>query len=316
MHQWLINAHSCGRPAAYDYGDDDNYLPKQFDGTIAALEERCTYTGVENQCSVNEIEYGVSAEYMQASIYPNETAAQETVLKLRPEAPKYLALAKEQLAVSAQLGKSLECNLYEYEMESDGNSTVTKVEPSANPEQDCAFYFNDEIRGSIDELSRHLRDPKTQPDVTLYPETNDDGSYKKNTYVKMDLNVFFDTGVDRNSFIALDAPKTCIYKINGEQRTGSAKVQDLGLSIATDELACALTETEIQDILDSGSPHYSLPQVDYRYENDTNTSVYIYAQAGSFLNDAEFQGKTDSAFDKVMIKCVKDGAEQDCMVFD
>ena len=296
--------------AAYDYGNDENYLPKQFDGKIAALEERCHSDTNGTQCSVNKADYDVSAEYSPLTLSPNKIAIQETVLTLRPEAPTYLALAKEQLAVSAQLGKNLECNVYEYEMESDGNSTITKREPSTNPEQDCTFYFNEEVRNSIDELSQHLRDPKSQPDVTLYPRTNDDGSYNRNNYAKMDLNVFFDTGVDRHSFIISERPISCSYEVNHVLKTATSNTLDVGLSVAADESSCSLTESETQEIINSNSLS-ALPYLGSRYEE--GGYVKMYAQAGQLIDEAEYYGKPDSTFDKMMIECVNDGEEQDCM---
>lgn len=297
--------------AAYDYGDDKNYLPKQFEGTVATVEDSVNYsTGVH---SVTTGEYTVSAEYMPLSIYTYETAAQENVLKLRPEAPTYLAQAKEQLAISAELTTKLQCNLYEYEMESDGNSTVTKREPHPTPEQDCSYYLNDEIRASVDELNNHLRNPQKQPTVTLYPRTNEDGSYDLETFATMDLNVFFDSGVDRSSFTMLETPKTCSYEVNGEQRTGSATEQDLGMSIAVDGLACALTASEVEEVINSD--YFDLAYIETRYEED-GTRVDIFAQGGDFLHEATFEGKPNSTFDKMMITCMKDGEEKDCLIFE
>lgn len=309
-------ASSLNIAAAYDYGDDENYLPKQFDGKIATLKERCIYiTNVGQQCSVEQEDYEVSAEYSQLSLSSHDVAAKETVLTLRPEAPKHLALAKEQLAVSAQLGKNLECNVYEYEMDSDGNSTLIKREPSANPEQDCAFYLNDEVRNSVDELSRHLRNPQSQPTVTLYPEANDDGSYDRSSYVKMDLNVFFDIGVDRHSLIISGGQKTCSYEVNHELRTAEANTQDLGLSVATGEQSCVLSDSETQEIIENNSVS-KLPFITSEYDSATGANIRTYAKAGQFIDGSEYLGKTGSPFDKMMIECVNNGEEQDCMDFD
>lgn len=303
-------ASSLNIAAAYDYGSDENYLPKQFDGAIPTLEERCHYENNMTQCSVNRADYDVSAEYSPLAISPNKVVVQETVLTLRPEAPEFLKLAKEQLAVSAQLGKNLECNLYEYEMGSDGNSTVTKRELSTDPEQDCTFYFNEEVRDSISELSLHLRTPQEQPYVTLYPQTNDNGSYDRSSYTKMDLNVFFDTGVDRHSFIISVTPETCHYEVNDVLKTAASNTLNVGLSVAADAPSCALAASEVDEIISSNSLN-DLPYLGRRYEEGGYVS--IYAQAGQLIDEAAFYGKSGSAFDQVMIECVKDGEEQDCM---
>ncbi|MNH25468.1 hypothetical protein D3C79_854630 [compost metagenome] len=93
-------------------------------------------------------------------------------------------------------------------------------------------------------------------------------------------------------------------------KTATSNTLDVGLSVAADKSSCSLTESETQEIINSNSLS-ALPYLGSRYEE--GGYVKMYAQAGQLIDEAEYYGKPDSTFDKMMIECVNDGEEQDCM---
>lgn len=277
--------------ASYDYGSDEHLLPQTFSGDVPVFSVTCSWDGSTEVCEdTDHRQYGVEFDYNNAGVDPASVLKQENFVKLGENHTHHLQLAKVQLLQAAELAQKVTCHDEEGELS-----------------EECSYYIPENEKAMIAELQLHLTDSKKQPTVKLY-DSEYEPDYK---YMELNLHPFFDVGVDRSNFVVKESGwcgfDYTVYDSNYNQSTKryqpAATTPDLEFSKSLDYRVCRLTDSEVDEVIATG--HYNEGLI----ERGSN----IYMPAVPYNDESEFLMKNNSTADQVLVKCVSDGQEVDCL---